>query len=495
MPENKDVQTEQVSLLSLEPVTIVRDVLKRWYLIVAAALLAGMVAYVVSGLCYQPVYRTNTTFVVSAKGSSTTVYQNLSATTNLATVFSEVLNSSILRSAILEELDMPSFDGTISACAIPETNLLTLQVTASDPRTVFLVTRSIIENHPIVSYQVLGDTILEVLQMPKVPASPINSAGEASNMKKAAVLAAVVMCGILCVLSVMKDTVRNQQEAEKKLECRVLGTVRHERKYKTLGALLKRRKTSILITKPSTSFLFAETIRKLRRRIEQQMPAGGKVLLVTSVVENEGKSTLAVNVALAMAKKDKKVLLIDADLRKPACYKILEYFWRGPGTVEAATGKVALQDAILPMKDSELNLLLARRGVSTSTDISSSEGMARLIADVRKQFDYVVLDTPPMSVAPDAECIMELADATLLVVQQNVVTANMINGAIATLRGAHAKLLGCVVNNAYGVRSSGGGYGYGYGYGYGRYGKYGKYGVYATVKTQADGAGKNRNEQ
>ena len=487
MPESKEMQTEQSNLLSFEPVTIVRDVLKRWYLIVVAALLAGMAAYVVSGMCYEPAYRTNTTFVVSAKGSSTTVYQNLSATTNLATVFSEVLNSSILRSTILEELDMPSFNGTISASAIPETNLLTLQVTASDPRTAFLVTRAIIENHSVVSYQVLGDTILEVLQMPKVPTSPINSAGEVSNMKKAAVLAAVAVCGILCVLSVTKDTIRNQQEAEKKLACRVLGMVRHERKYKTLGAMLKRRKTSILITKPSTSFLFAETIRKLRRRIEQQMPAGGKVLMVTSVVENEGKSTLAVNVALAMAKKDKKVLLIDADLRKPACYKILEYFWRGPGTVEVATEKAALQDALLQMRDSELNLLLARRGVSTSTDISSSEGMAKLIADAREQFDYVVLDTPPMSVAPDAECVMELADATLLVVQQNVVTANIINGAIATLRGAHAKLLGCVVNNVYGVRSSGGGYGYGYG----RYGKYGKYGAYGTVKTQADSAGKN----
>lgn len=488
MPENKDTQTEQISLLSLEPVTIVRDVLKRWYLIVAAALLAGMAAYAASGLFYVPAYQTTATFVVSAKGSSTTVYQNLSATTNLATVFSEVLNSSILRSVILEELDMSSFDGTISASAIPETNLLKLQVTASDPRTSFQVTRAIIENHPVVSYQVLGDTILEVLQKPKVPMSPMNSAQEISNTKKAVVFAAAAMCCILCITSAMKDTIRNQQEAEKKLGCRVLGTVCHERKFKTVGAALKRRKSSILITKPSTSFLFTETIRKLRRRIEQQMPAGGKVLMVTSVMENEGKSTLAVNVALAMAKKDKKVLLIDGDLRKPACYKILEYFWRGSGTVEVATEKVELQDAVLQLQDSGLYMLLTRKGVRTSADISSSEGMARLIAHAREQFDYVVLDTPPMAVAPDAECVMELVDATLLVVQQNVVTANIINNAIATLRGAKSKLLGCVLNNVHGGRSRGGSYGYGYGYGYGRYGKYGAYG---TMKTQADGAGKN----
>ena len=87
MAENKETQAGQASQLSLDPVTIVRDILKRWYLIVTAALIAGMAAYVLSGILYVPTYQTTTTFVVSARGSSTTVYQNLSATTNLATVF------------------------------------------------------------------------------------------------------------------------------------------------------------------------------------------------------------------------------------------------------------------------------------------------------------------------------------------------------------------------------------------------------------------------
>lgn len=494
MQEKSEVQAEKLSLLSIEPITVIRDILKRWYWIVAVALLAGMAAYVVSGVFYTPVYKTTTTYVVSAKGSNTTVYQNLSATTNLATVFSEVLNSSILREAILEKLDMTSFDGTIKASAIEATNLLTLEVTSSNPRTAFLVTRAIIENHQVVSYQVLGDTILEVLQEPKVPVSPINFAGEVSNMEKAAVLAAAAVCVILATLSVAKDTVRTKEEAEKKLDCRVLGVVGHERKYKTLRAKLKRKKTSILITDPTVSFLFAETLHKLRRQVEQHMPAGGKVLMVTSVKENEGKSTLAVNLALAMARKDKKVLLIDADLRKPSCYKILEYFWRGPGTVEVATERVALQDALLEMKNTGLHMLLARKGVRTSTDISGSEGMARLIAQAREQFDFVVVDTLPMSAAPDAECIMELVDATLLTVQQNVVTADILNDVITVLQGAEAKCLGCVLNNMYGVQFHGGGYGYGYGYGYGRYGKYGAYGAYrkyAAGKTQADSAGKD----
>ena len=469
-----------MALIPVNPGIILRDVLKRWYLIVVAALLAGMIAYTASDLMYHPIYSTTTTFVVSVQGSSTTVYQNLSATSNLATVFSEVLNSSLLRSAILEELGMTSFDGTISASAVEETNLLTMKVTATDPRTAFLVTQSVIENNRIVSYQVLGDTILEVLQAPKVPTAPENHKASASYMKKAMILAAAAVAVLSALFAYKRDVVRSKQEAEKKLDCRVLGEVGHERKYKTLWAAMKRRKTSILITNPACSFLFVETIRKLRRRIEQQMPENGRVLMVTSVMENEGKSTIAVNLALSLAQKEKRVLLVDCDLRKPACHKILEFSPEGAGTIDVADGSVSLEHAVIRWKNTNLFLLLQRRGVRSSTDLSGSNGMAELIREAKKGFDFVVVDTPPMSMAPDVECMMELADASLLVVQQDVVRADVLNYAVNTLQGASSKLLGCVINNVYGTPLSSG---YGYGYGYRRYRKYGKYGGYGTAET------------
>lgn len=487
MQEKKENQSEQVSLFSFDLITVVRDVLKRWYLIVAAVLLAAMAAYTVTQLLYKPAYTTNTTFVVSVQDSSGTVYQNLSATSNLASVFSEVLNSSILRSKILAQLGMRSFDGTISAEAIAETNLLTLRVTASDPRTAFLVTRSIIENHASVSYQVLGDTVLEVLQAPVVPTAPSNPMNAASNLKKAALLAALGMIVLLAAMSYSKDVVRSKQEAEKKLGCRVLAEIHHEKKHKTLRSRIRRKKTSVLITNPTISFSFVETFRKLRRRVEQHMPKGGNVLLITSVLENEGKSTVAVNLALTMAKKGKRILLIDCDMRKPACHKILEVNWHGDGTADVATGRTPLESAVLHSERTGLYMLLERRKLRNSTGIASSETMERMIREASARYDFVILDTPPMSAAPDTESLMEFADGTILVVQQNVARADAINGALAALGGAKSKLLGCALNNMYtSFLSHSGGYGYGYGrYGkYGKYGKYGQYGAYSTKKSE-----------
>ena len=213
----------QAELFRFDPITVVRSVLKRWYIIVMAALLLGTAAYVYRDFGYQPSYTSRATFVASVRSSTGTVYQNLTATSNLASVFTEVLNSSILKATVLEELGMTSFNGTIQATVVPDTNLLTLQVTDSDARTAYLVTRSSIDNHSVVTQQVLGDTILEVLQEPRIPTGPSNYRDSRDFAKKAAILAAAAACGLLVLLSVARDSVRSRREAEEKLECRQRG--------------------------------------------------------------------------------------------------------------------------------------------------------------------------------------------------------------------------------------------------------------------------------
>lgn len=464
---------EESSQFSLEPVSMILDVLRRWYLIVMAVLLAGMAGYVASDLNYTPQYTTTTTFVVSVRDSAASVYQNLSATTNLATVFSEVLNSSLLRQAVVEASGLERFNGTITSNAIEETNLLTLRVTDDDPRTAFLATKAIIENHSVVSYQVLGDTVLEVLQAPHVPTAPSNPKQSAGMMKKCGLAAGVCMCVLLAVLSVLQDTIRSKKDAEGKLGCRVLAEIRHERKYKTLVSWFRHRKNSILISNPITSFGYVESIIKLRRRVEYQLPAG--LLLVTSVAENEGKSTIAANLALALARKHARTLLIECDLMKPACYKLLEKDWQGPGTLQVIEKTANLKDAVQQDKNTGLYMLLEKESVRNSTEVSASEGMTKMLQEAKACFDYVIIDTSPMSAGANAECLMDLADASLLVMQQNVVPAVKLAGAVETLSSAKAKFMGCVLNNVYALPSVAQyGYGYGYRYGYGRYGHYGK---------------------
>ena len=480
MEKTNELHTTVSGLLPFDPIVLVRDVVKRWLIILLAALMVGVGTYIVKDASYVPVYKTNTVFVVTTRGSSTTIYNNLTSTSSVASLFTELMNSSIMRKNVMAQMGVSSLDATISTSVIPNTNLLTMTVSSSDPRTAFLTAQTLIETHETLTYTVVDGILMEVLQYPTVPLRPVNSAGGMGAMKQAAMLTAAVTAVGIAIFSFMRNAVRSGSEVQQKLDCTYLGQIPHEKKSKTIAARFKRKKTSILIDNPVTSFQYVETIRKLRRRVEQHM-GNRKVLMVTSLLENEGKSTVAANLALSLAQKHNRVLLIDCDLRKPACHNILEHKQFTSGIKEVLQGKANLADAVLRHQSTRLYLLLAKKGDQSSGDLIAADRMRILLDWARKNFDYVILDLPPMAAAADAEAMTALADASIIVVRQNEAVAPALNKAIAALEGRNAKLLGCVLNNVHSSRISSGG-GYGYGYGYGKYHKYNYYKSYGSGK-------------
>ena len=481
METTKSLHTDNTSLLPFDPIVLLRDVLKRWLVIVLVSLMVGVGTYIVTDLQYSPIYQTKTTFVVTTRSSSSTVYSNLSSTSNLAGVFTELLNSSILRKSIVQEMGVTSFGGTIDTKVIPNTNLITMTVTDSNPRTAFLATRAIIDHHESLTYQVVDDIQLEVLQSPVVPMVPINRVGASERMLRMMILAALATAVLLAVMSYLRDVVRSASEARNKLDCDFLGEIPHENKFKTLSARLRNQKSSILISSPVTGFRFVESIRKLRRRVEKHM-GSEKVLMVTSLLENEGKSTVAVNLALALEQKKNRVLLIDCDLRKPACHKVLEQEKFSFGINNILHDNANLSDCFLRYQETDMYMLLAKKGERNTGDLIVSPRMKSMLEWAKQNFDYIVMDLPPMSAAADAEGMADLADACLLVVRQNVAFAPELNNAIGNLEKHRAKMLGCVLNNVYSTQLSSG-----QSYGYGSYNKYRHYGHYGNSGSSGSG--------
>lgn len=462
-------------------ISVLLDVLKHWFLIAAAVLIAAMGAYVISDYFYTPQYQCKTTFVVNAGSATSTTFSNLTAAENTATVFSEVLNSSLLREKVVEQVGEDSTDCRVSASIIPGTNLLTMTVQGSNPRNTFLMSKAIIQYHSIVSEEALGNVILEVLRAPVVPSFPYNSPGTNTWVKRAALAAGAFVALLLAAQSYLADKIRSREEANNKLCGRILGELYHEKKRKQFKDYLDRKKKGILISDPLTSFLYTESVHKFSTRLDKCRHKGEHVIMVTSLMENEGKSTVAVNLALSLAKKGKKVLLIDADLRKPACSLILGTPTDTAGTMEVLTGRASMNDGIRHLNASGLYVLANRKIVKSATNLINSPAMASLLRQAAASFDMVVVDTPPMSAAPDAECIAEYADASVLVVRQNVAYANDINGATAILEQSKAHLLGYVLNNVYGGANFAPAFRYG---GYGSYSKYGHYNKYGSYGRQ-----------
>ena len=487
MEDNKDTELRREAIERLHPMLLLREVASKSLAIILVAIIVMSIAFVFMTATYVPHYQTKTTFVVSTRNGASSVSSNYSTANGLAASFSQIIGSDVMEKRIARALGVSKINGVIEANLIKETNILELSVTASNPRSAYMITSALLKNYKPLVEQTIGNVVLDTLQYPTVPTEPVNPLRTAKPVVLAGLAAVVAMAALFCVVAYIRDTVKTSEDAEDKLDAKVLGTVWHESKYKTLKSKLEHKKTSILLTNSTTGFDFVETFKKLRTRIDYAMRKNKyKTLMVSSVLEDEGKSTVAVNLALAMKKKYDKVLLIDADLKKSSLYKILEYKQEKFSTVnEVLEGKVDFEDAIVVHEASGVNLLLGRNGIEDSTELVSGEQMKELVERAKACMDVVIIDTPPMSVSPDAECIADIADAAVLVVRQDMAPVKVINDMIDEINLSNANLLGCILNNfrtadiddSFSYGQSRYGYGkYGYGkYGYGKYG-YGKYG-------------------
>lgn len=473
---------------AIHPMLMLWELLRKLWIVLLVAIIVGSCTYVARSATYSPQYCTKTTFVVSVRNGASVVYSDLSAAKTLAGSFSQILQSDAMRKCVSEELGTKGFNGSISAKVVNETNLLEMTVTAGSPKEAFLITKAVLNNYEGLAETILQNIALDIMQDPKIPVAPVNSSDAARMTKLAALLSAAVVMALICLRVYLRDTVKSVDEVEEKLDTKLLATVYHEHKHKSLKDYFDKQKKSILISNPTTSFAFVETYKKLRTRVDYHLRKENcKTIMVTSVHENEGKSTVAVNLAIAMNSKKKSVLLIDADMKKPAIHKILGYKDKEYNTItEFITNKATLSQTLIKDQEHHIGLILGKKGTDKSTEYISSSNMKSLIEQAGNNIDVVIIDTPPMAVSTDAECLCAMVDAAILVVRQDQTPARVINDAIDAINGTGVKLIGCVFNNvraadfsdnySYG---SGGRYGYGkhrYGkYGYEKYG-YGKYG-------------------
>ena len=492
---NENQQNSNLFLDRIDLYSLLRDTLKNLWVIVLGALAIGMIVGMASKADYQSTYSTTATLVLTSKTSSNYAYSNLSAASTMAGSFSNILNSNLLKKKVCEELDLASFDATTSTKVISGTNLMTLKVTSDTPKKTYRITRSIMDNIEELSQYVSGDMVMDVLQEPSVPTRPDKSLSAERQALKGFVIGGAVLTLAFMYLSFRKETIKSEKDLENKLDAKSLGMIYHEGKYSTLSAFLRRKKTQFLVTDLTAKFEYVERFKKITAHVSSEAhKKNAKVILVTSVREHEGKSTVSSNLALTLVQQSHKVLLIDGDMRRPTLNRL---FLDSPDKLKvtlaaALAGKAELSDALYRYKDQELYMLLNKRSFPNSTDIVSSEEMEKLVSAARKHFDFIIIDSPPMSIMADSEVLANLADMSILVVAYDNVLAQDLNDAIDSLRDCRASFAGCVLNQVRalpGERRTTGGYG-GYGrYGvYGRYGKYGAYGSYGSYGHYAEKA-------
>ena len=442
MNEAREFKFDEISVFC-----IIRDLLKNLWVILLAAAAAWLAVTGMMSFRYVPEYTAQATMAVNAKGSSS-AYSSLSLTNQMAGVFSEVFDSNVLKKKIAKDLGEKSIDESIRASVIEETNLINLQVTSENPRQAYMVIQSAIENYGEVSDYLFSNATLRIVQEPAVPYAPSNTMNISRIQKIAGLFGAAAVAGAIVLLSVLRFTVKTREGGKRSLDGRILEVIPYERKNKTVRGVLKKLNKSILISSALVSMSFCEAVRKTATRLDHHMQRREqKVLIVTSVSENEGKSSVAANLALALAEKGRKVLLIDVDLKKPALYKVFEKQQENRKYLsDYLEKKAGVKDVLFYEKKERIYTVFQKKGIHNAAKYLDSPEMGALIDAGRKKMDYVILDTPPMSVSSDAELMLKMADNAVLIVRQDWTDVRATNDASDTIRQTGVDFTGFILN-------------------------------------------------
>lgn len=457
---------------------ILTGIKKHWYIIAVLAGICCVGFTLYSYRAYTPQYTAAATFTVTPKGDSLSSYTSISSnasTQQLEKTFPYIITSAPLTRVVAEDLGLSYVPGTLTATAVEDTNLFTITVTSSNYETAYNVLKSVINNYPSVAEYVVGATDLVLVVPPSASSTPINPI---SYREKALIGTAVgALLGLLIVffLENLNHTVRHPDEIRKLLNNQRLGSIVKVVKKKSSHST-----GSLTIDDAHTDPRFKESVFSIRNKIIK-LCADQKInsVMVASTTTNEGKTTVAANLAIALAKKHYRTVIIDCDLRNPTVRQQLNIPEScSMGIVDVITGGCSLQDAIVKTKKNGLYVLPGTIPVNNASELMGSKQLADLVGALEKIFDYVVIDAPPVGIVSDALEMKDYVGGLVFVVRQDYAKVSKILDSISLFGYSKIKILGCIFNMASGVLST---RGYGrYGYnsygGYGSYGSYGRYG-------------------
>ncbi|SOB93681.1 capsular exopolysaccharide synthesis family protein [Ureibacillus xyleni] len=209
-----------------------------------------------------------------------------------------------------------------------------------------------------------------------------------------------------------------------------------------------------LVTQIKTDSFIAEQYRTIRTNLQFSLPnEKSKTILVTSSIPGEGKSTTAANLAVVFAQEGKKVLIIDADMRRPTLHQLFDVF-----NLEGLSNLLSRQRKFSEVvQETEIeNLYIVPSGniPPNHSELLYSKNLDLLINHVKQIYDIIIFDTPPLLSVSDALILSNKCDGTLLIVSSGKVNKTDVKKAITSLETSQAKIIGVVLNNLKMNRSS-----------------------------------------
>lgn len=426
-----------------EYLTVLR---KHWMAIALVGLLGGGAAYAWSS-SLPPTYRaTSSVWVTVQHGDSVGErVQGVTYADNRIESYGQLATKPYVLDPVIEELGLGvsprALARTLTVSRPVNTQILEVTAVSGSPEQAAEVANAVVEALAQAVSDVEGDAAGESpsVQLTVVATAepPAFAAGPNTRLHAATGLAAALALGVVLALArTMLDTrIRSARDARAVTAAAVLSTVRHDRRTKRAPLVMRDEPLGDL----------AEAYRRLRTNLRFLNLAGpSRSIMVTSSVPTEGKSTTAINLAIAMAEGSSRILLVDADLRKPSVARYLGVEG-AVGLTTVLIGEATIDDVIQPWGDS-FDVLPAGQVPPNPSELLDSEEMENLLRTLADRYDVVILDSAPLVPVTDSAALSRLVDGALVVVGCQVVHRHQLQEALASLAAVDGRVLGLVLN-------------------------------------------------
>jgi len=433
---------------------------KRWMTVVALTLLS-VAAAAAATLAATPLYTATTRMFFAVQGSETIseLTQGSYFAAGQMTSFAEVATSPLVLEPVRERLGLDE-DASVSVSASVPLNTVILEISATDadPELAAAIANaaaaelvvSVNDLQPTRSdgVETVKATVLKPAETPGAPSTPKTK----QNLALGLLVGLALGVGVAIIRETLDTKIRGESDLTGFTDHSVIGAIAFDPSAADHPVVME----------DDPHGLRAEAIRRLRTNLQfVQVSGGPSTIVVTSSVPGEGKTTTTVNLAVALSDAGARVLLVDADLRRPSVARVLG-LEGAVGLTTVLIGRATAEDVIQTWGRSGLDVLPAGQVPPNPSELLGSKSMSNLLGNLAPRYDVVLLDTAPLLPVTDAAVLSKVAGGALVIVGADKTHKAQLSEALRTLADVEANVLGLVLNKV--ALGEIGTYGYGYSY-------------------------------
>ena len=507
-------------IIEVDLARLARAVWSRAWIVALVSILTMVITFLVTFFCITPKYEASAMFYVNNSsinvGEATVSLSSsdITASKSLVDTYIVILDTWETQMAVIDyaglNLSCSQFADMVSYSSVNETEVFRVTITSEIPADAEKLANAVAYILPKRIDSIVEGTSAQIVSSARTPSRP-SSPNYVTNSVVGFLLGFLLSVGFIVVVELLDITIRSEADIAQSCSLPLLAKVpdmsvksKSSHYYYGYGRS-KKKKTADAEKKTGlvgdgVSFAASEAYKMLRTKIEFSFTDDNKcpVIGVSSAMAGEGKSLTSANLAYSLAQLEKRVLLIDCDMRRPSLAEKLS-IQKYPGLSNYLTGKASMEKVTQIVgagyMETCLRVITAGRNPPNPMELLRPEKMARTIEKLRSSYDFIVMDLPPVGEVSDALAVAKMADGIILVSCQDYGTRVALKNAVNQFEFIGTKLLGVVMNRAsernkkYGYRNYYKRYYKNYGY-YSHYDSYESSYEDAMKKTLAEQPGK-----